>query len=113
MSATEKMLKSSKVHEEVTREQLKFILLLSFYTNIKNDPTEKVNSLLMNLLYRCPAGAMQIQRRFSPLDLSMWLSSGAVLCLLFAWDSVRTSGGFKSDLHEREQEKSSFPRCPD
>lgn len=105
MSATEKILKSSKAGVKVTRGQLRFILLLCFHANIKNDPTEKVNSLLTNLAFRCPAGAVQRHRKdFSPLDLSTWLSSGAVLCLLLAWDRVRTSGGFKSDLDGEKKE---------
>lgn len=93
------------MREEVTRGQLKFVLQLTLYANITNDPTEKVNSLLMNLVFRCPAGAVQRHRKdFSPLDLSMWLSSGAVFCLLLDWDSVRTSGGFKTDLQGGEQD---------
>lgn len=76
LSATEKILKSSKVREEVRRGQLRFLLLLNFCANIKIDPTDKVNSLLMNLVFRCPAGAMQRHRKdFSAFDLSMVLCS--------------------------------------
>lgn len=58
MSATEKMEKNPKVREEVTRGQLKFMLLLSFCVNLKNDGAEKVNPLqtLMNPWY---SGALQ------------------------------------------------------
>lgn len=62
MSTAEKILNNSKVHEEVTRGQMKFMLLLSFYANLKNDHAEKVNPLqtLVNLWY---SGALQETRR--------------------------------------------------
>ena len=58
MSTTEKILKNPEVREEGTRGQLKFMLLLDFYANLKNDRAEKVNPLrmLMNLWY---SGALQ------------------------------------------------------
>lgn len=58
MSTTEKILKKPKVREEVTRGQLKFMLLLSFYANLKNDRAEKVNPLQM-VMNRWYSGALQ------------------------------------------------------
>lgn len=71
---------SSKVREEVTRGQLKFILLLTFYTNIKNDPTEKVNSFAHDsgIQVSCRSKCRDTEKIFHLL-ISAW-SSHLVLC---------------------------------
>lgn len=58
MSTTEKILKNPEVREKLTREQLKFMLLLSFYPNLKGDRAEKVN-LLQMLVNLSHSGALQ------------------------------------------------------
>ncbi|OPJ77100.1 hypothetical protein AV530_007510 [Patagioenas fasciata monilis] len=106
LSTTEKILKNPEVREKLTREQLKFMLLLSFYPNLKGDRAEKVNLLQMLMNLRL--------NRLLQLRLRFWVllrSTGSFYtwkCILSAYTAVRWSPetGEMDSRGKREVEKS-------